>query len=89
MKNQCSTEETEMNLKKILIREWYLPQFNKAEKMVSHYRKVVEYGDTVGVETLSGRMKGKVMHAQTALYYWMEKLEKFRFKLEDNERRWK
>ena len=78
-----------MNLRKILIHQWYLPQFNKAEKMTAHYRKVVEYGNKVGVETLSGRRKGTVMYAQTALKYWEEKLEKFRFKLEDNERRWK
>jgi hypothetical protein len=78
-----------MNWKKILIREWYLPQFNKAEKMTAHYRKVVAYGDSVGVETLSGRMKGTVMYAHTALKYWEEKQEKFRFKLEQNERRWK
>jgi len=78
-----------MNLKKILIREWYLPQFNKAEKMVAHYRNIVAYGDSVGVDTLSGRRKGTVLHAQTALEYWIEKQEKFRFKLEDNERRGK
>jgi hypothetical protein len=78
-----------MNLKKILIREWYLPQFNKAESMVAYYKKIVEYGSSVGVETLSGRRKGQVMYAQTALEYWIEKQEKFRFKLEDNERRWK
>ncbi len=78
-----------MNLKKILTREWYLPQFNKAEKMVAHYRKVVEYGDSVGVETLSGRRLGTVLHAKTALEYWEEKLEKFRFKLEKNEMMWR
>ena len=78
-----------MNLKKILIREWYLPQFNKAQKMVSYYRNVVAYGDSVGIETLSGREKGTVLYAQTALQYWLEKQEKFRFKLEDNERRGK
>jgi len=78
-----------MNLKKILTREWYLPQFNKAEKMVVHYRKVVAYGDSVGIETLSGRRKGTILYAQTALEYWEEKQEKFRFKLEQNERRWK
>jgi len=78
-----------MNWKKILIREWYLPQFNKAEKMVAHYRKVVEYGDGVGVETLSGRKLGTVLHAKTALKNWEEKLEKFRFNLEKNEMRWR
>ena len=78
-----------MNFKKILIREWYLPQFNKAVHHVAHYRNVVAYGDSVGIETLSGRMKGTVMHAKTALRYWEEKQEKFRFKLEQNERRWK
>ena len=78
-----------MNFKKILIREWYLPQFNKAVTMTAHYRNVVAYGDSVGIETLSGRRKGTVMYAQTALKYWEEKQEKFRFKLEDNERRWK
>ncbi len=78
-----------MNWKKILIREWYLPQFNKAETMVAYYKKVVAYGNSVGIETLSGRRLGTVLYAQTALQYWEEKLEKFRFKLEDNERRWK
>ena len=39
-----------LNWKKILIREWYLPQFNKAEKMVVHYRNVVAYGDNIGIE---------------------------------------
>ena len=78
-----------MNLKKILIREWYLPQFNKAMKMVSYYRSIVSYGDSVGVETLSGRKKGTVLYAQTVLQYWIEKQEKFRFKLEENERRGK
>ena len=78
-----------MNFKKILIREWYLPQFNKAETMTAYYRKVVAYGDSVGIETLSGRMLGTVMYAKTALQYWEEKQEKFRFKLEQNERRWK
>ena len=78
-----------MNLKKILIREWYLPQFNKAVHHVAYYRKIVAYGDEVGIETLSGRRKGTVMYAKTALQYWEEKQEKFRFKLEDNERRWK
>ncbi|MBC8502943.1 MAG: hypothetical protein H8D35_07485 [Nitrosopumilus sp.] len=78
-----------MNWKKILIREWYQPQFNKAESMVSYYRNVVAYGESVGIETLSGRRKGTVLYAQTALEYWVEKQEKFRFKLEDNERRGK
>ncbi len=78
-----------MNFKKILIREWYLPQFNKAEKMTAHYRKVVAYGDNVGIETLSGRTKGWVLAAHTSLDYWQGKQEKFRFKLEQNERRWK
>ena len=78
-----------MNLKKILIREWYLPQFNKAVAMTAHYRNVVAYGDSVGIETLSGRRKGTVLYAKTALEYWEEKQEKFRFKLEQNERRWK
>ena len=78
-----------MNWKNFLIRQWYLPQFNKAEKMTAHYRNVVAYGDSIGMENLSGRRKGTVMYAQTALKYWQEKLEKFRFKLEDNERRWK
>jgi len=78
-----------MNFKKILIREWYLPQFNKAVAMTAHYRNVVAYGDSVGIENISGRRKGTVMYALTALKYWEEKQEKFRFKLEDNERRWK
>jgi len=78
-----------MNWKKILIREWYLPQFNKADHHVAYYKKVVAYGDSVGVETLSGKTKGWVMAAHISLSYWEEKLEKFRFKLEDNERRWK
>ena len=76
-----------MNFKKILIREWYLPQFNKAEKMTAHYKNVVAYGNSIGIENLSGRRKGTVMYAQTALQYWQEKQEKFRFKLEQNERR--
>ena len=78
-----------MNFKKILIREWYLPQFNKAVAMTTHYRNVVTYGDSVGVENLSGRRKGTVMYAYTVLQYWEEKQEKFRFKLEQNERRWR
>ena len=57
--------------------------------MTAHYQNVVAYGDSIGIEHLSGRRKGTVMYAQTALKYWQEKLEKFRFKLEDNERRWK
>ena len=78
-----------MNFKKILIREWYLPQFNKAVAMTAHYRNVVAYGENIGIENLSGRRKGSVMYAHTALDYWQEKLEKFRFKLEENERRGK
>ena len=78
-----------MNIQKIIIRQWYLPQFNKAETMTAYYKNVVAYGDSVGIENLSGRKKGTVMYAHTALDYWQEKLEKFRFKLEDNERRWK
>jgi len=58
-----------MKWKKILIRQWYLQKFNKAEKKVAYYRKIAKYGEQVGVETLSGRRKGKVMQAQSLLPY--------------------
>ena len=79
-----------MNWKKILIREWYLPQYNKARVNAEYHKKMeIMLSEDKKEKGLSRRHQQRLNHSFNATAYWEQKAERLLAKLEENERRWK